>query len=343
MNTPSTPELDSWSAPPTYRDRGTGLTIFGVMQILAGALCALMVPVMLLGFVMSKKVSGVSTPMGSELIVITQYSIMAILLIVLGIGSVQAKRWAYGLSLILSYVWLIGGILGTVAITAIMPVAIKTGLRQAPGGQEPHTALMAVILTIVIGFLAIFLIVLPIVFLNFYSKKDVWETCRHRDPVERWTERVPLPVLAASLFFFASACMSLVSTLGARLFPFFGTYLVGIPAAIVLVVIAAVDFYLAGAFYKLQGPSWYLALAIRALLILSAAITTLRNDLMNAYVKLGMSSQELRVLNSNPITHSKAFLWFGLAYSLVFLGYLIWLKKYFNNSTVPQTAILASE
>ena len=343
MNMPYTPELNLGNSQPTYRDRSTGLTIFGVIQILAGLLCALMVPLMLLGFVMSKKVSGISAPMGSQFIAVTQYLILAILLIVLGIGSVQAKRWAYSLTLILSYVWLIGGVLGTIAITAIMPVAIKTSMHETPNGQEVPAAFMAVILTFAIGFLAIFLIVLPIVFLIFYRKQDVWETCRHKDPVERWTDRVSLPVLAASLFFFVSGCMSMLSALGARLFPFFGTYLVGISAAAMLVIVAAIDFYLAGAFYRIQTPGWYLAIAIRTLLILSAIITTLRNDLMNAYVKLGMSSQELRVLNSNPITHSKAFMWFGLTYSLIFLAYLIWLKKYFNNSTAPQTAVLASE
>jgi MFS family permease len=220
---------------------------------------------------------------------------------------------------------------------------MKLAMRQAPGGQEPPPVFMAVILTFAVIFLAIFLIVLPIIFLTFYRKKDVWETCRHKDPVERWTERAPLPILAASLFFLASGCMSIPAALVARLFPFFGTYLVGIPACIILVLMACADFYLAWAFYRVQLSGWYVALIVRVLAILSVIITTLRNDLMNAYVKLGMSSQELRVLNSSPITHSKALVWFGLTYGVLFLGYLIWLKKYFNNSGAPQTTILASE
>ncbi len=137
--------------------------------------------------------------------------------------------------------------------------------------------------------------------------------------------------------------MSFLSVMAARLFPFFGIYLVAIPAAIALVSVAAIDFYLARAFYRVLLAGWYAALATRGLLILSMAITTFRNDLMSAYVKLGMSSEQLRMMNSSPITHSKAIMWFGLSYSLIFLGYLVWLKKYFNNSGVPQPAILASE
>ena len=343
MNTPSTPDLKSWNAQPTYRDRSTGLTIFGVLQIMAGGLCALMVPLALFGFLMSKKIGGMSMPIGSQVAGVTEYLVAAIILIVLGIGSVQAKRWAYALSLILSYACLIGGILGTITITALLPVIMKTAMHQAPGGQQPPAALMAVILTISVAFLAIFMIVLPIIFLVFYRKKDVWETCRHRDPVERWTDRVPLPILAASLFFFANGCMTIFSVAASRLFPLFGIYIVGIPGAVALLIVAAVDFYLARAFYQIEPASWYVALAARVLLIASTLITTLRNDLMNAYVKLGMSSEQLRVLNSNPITHSKALVLFSLSYSLIFLGYLFWLKKYFNTASAPQTMILASE
>lgn len=347
MNMPPTPNLplmDSFvTSEPAYRDRSTGLIIFGVIQMAAGGLCALMVPLALFGFVMSKKVGGVSTPIGSQMIAMGEYLAAAVLLIALGIGATQAKRWAYTLTLVLSYVWLIGGILATVMITAVLPVIMKTAMHQAPNGNQLPTAFMAIFLTIAIAFLAFFLIVLPIIFLAFYRKKDVWETCRHRDPVERWTERAPLPVLAASLFLFASGCMSFLSVMAARLFPFFGTYLVAIPAAIALVSVAAIDFYLARAFYRVQLAGWYTALVVKGLLIVSMAITTFRNDLMSAYVKLGMSSEQLRMMNSSPITHSKAIMWFGLSYSLIFLGYLIWLKKYFNNSGVPQPAILASE
>lgn len=342
MNMPSTTGLSPENHQATYRDRSTGLTIFGLLQIIAGGFCALLVPLTLLGFVMSKKVGGVSAPIGSQLIVVTQYLAVAILLIVLGIGSIQARRWAYALSLILSYVWLIIGILSTIVITAVLPVVIKTAMHQAPG-KEPPAVFMALFLTVAIVFLAIFLIVLPIIFLTFYRKKDVWETCRHKDPVERWTERVPLPVLAASLLFFASGCMSILSALGARLFPFFGTYLGAIPAFIVLVTVASVDFYLVWAFYRVQSAGWYVALATRALMILSMAITIARNDLMSAYVKLGMSSEQLQMMNSSPMTHSKALMWFGLSYGLIFFGYLIWLKKYFKNASAPQVTVLASE
>ncbi len=343
MNTPSKPDINSWNPQSTYRDRSTGLTIFGVIQIIAGGLCALIVPMALLGFVLSKKVGGMSVPIASQVIGIAEYLIVAIILIVLGIGSIQAKRWAYALTLILSYVWLIGGILGTIAITAILPVTMRAAMHQAPGGNKPPTAFMAVFLTIAVVFLAAFMIVLPIIFLSFYRNQDVWETCRHRDPVERWTDRVPLPVLAASLLFFSGACMSLFSALGARLFPFFGTYLTGAPAFGLLIFVAAVGFYLAWAFYRVQFAGWCTAVVLRSLLVVSAIVTTLRNDLMTAYVKLGMSSDQLRIMNSSPLTHSKTFVWFGLSYSLVFLSYLIWLKKYFNNGSAPQAAILASE
>ena len=137
MNMPPTPNLpltntaSDFAPAASYRDRSTGLTIFGIIQILLGGFCALMCPLALFGLMMSRKISGISTPMGSQFLAIAWYVGLAAIFIALGIGSIQARRWAQALSLILSYIWLISGSLIVVLITAVMPIAMKMGLQQA--------------------------------------------------------------------------------------------------------------------------------------------------------------------------------------------------------------------
>src|SRR6185437_15618371 len=341
VNMPPTPNLPLMNMPsdfasaPSYRDRSTGLTIFGIIHILLGGFCALMCPLALFGLMMSRKISGISTPMASQYLGVLWYAFLAAIFITLGIGSIQARRWAHALSLILSYIWLIGGSLVVVLLTAIMPVAIRTAMHQG-GSKEVSAGAMAVILTIGIAFAALFLIALPIAFLVFYSKQDVRETCRQRDPVERWTDRCPLPVLAMSLLFAFTAFYYLATGVAKPLFPFFGVYLTGMRGTIGFLLIAALEAYFARAFFKLKPTGWWVAVLTRGLLLTSAVVTATRTSLMDAYVKMGMSSRELQQLNSNPLAHSKAILFFGLSFSLIFFGYLLWLKKYFKNPNAGQ-------
>jgi uncharacterized membrane protein len=333
---PPTPNLPLTNTPsdfapaPSHRDRSTGLAIFGIIQIALGGLCGFIVLFSLFGLMMSRKLTGISPSAGTQFLGVLWYAAFGIILGALGSGSIQARRWAHALSLILSYLWLICGVLSVVLITAIVPVAIRTGLHQTESKDVP-AGVMAVVLTIGIAFAALFLIVLPIIFLIFYSKQDVRETCRQRDPVERWTDRCPLPVLAMSLLFALAAFYYLVTGLAKPLLPFFGIYLVGIRGTIGLLLLAALEAYFARAFFQLKRVGWWIAVLTRGLFLISLAITIMRNNLMDAYVKMGMSSQQLQQLNSNPIVHSKAVLFFGLSFSLIFFGYLLWLKKYFKN------------
>src|ERR1700722_20449996 len=175
---------------PAYRDRGTGLVIFGVFQIILGLLAALMVPLVALGAFMSRLAPGGSMRPGQFLSGVASYAFIAVALVALGIGSVQMKRWARALTLVISCYWLITGVLITVLLTAMLPVTMRSALAQvqqnAPAGPSPQisTGVMAVILTLIIIFAAFFLIAVPVAFVIFYSRRDVAETVRHRDPIE---------------------------------------------------------------------------------------------------------------------------------------------------------------
>jgi preprotein translocase subunit SecG len=329
------------AAPPAYRDRSTGLVVFGIVEIIVGLLSGLMIPLAVLGAVVSRLNPGGGMRVGQIISGVSIYAFIAAGFLCLGIGSIQYKRWARALSLITSCYWLLSGTLLTVLMTAVLPLMMRTILQRQentnPGAsQEMTTGVMAVMLTFIIVFMAFFLIVLPIAFIVFYSRKDVAETCRHRDPVERWTDRSPLPVLGGSVVLAVGAVYLLVTAVTVPLFPFFGRYLYGISGAACLLGFAILDGSLAVAFYRLKSAGWWIAIFSLPVRLISMAITYGRADLMQAYSKMGLSDAQLQAYNSSPLSRSHVFLWWSLLSSIIIYAYLLWLKRYFKAESMPQ-------
>ena len=326
-----------------HADRSTGLAVFGIGQIILGLLTALMIPLVALGAVVSHLGPGGTMRPGQLLSAAATYGFLAAVFITLGIGSVQYRRWARALTLIISWYWLLMGALITVLLTAVMPVAMRTAMqaqqnRAGAPSAEISTGAMAVIVTLIIVFMAFFLVVVPIAYVVFYSRDDVAATCRDRDPVERWTDRAPLPVLGASVVFFVGALYFLIGGLTTPVFPFFGRYLTGLPGAACLLVVASIDGYLAVAMFRLKQTAWWIAVIALPLRLLSTVLTYLKADLMQAYVQMGRSEAELRVLEASPLLRGHVFLWWSLVSVIAFFGYVVWLKRYFKSST-PQAEI----
>jgi hypothetical protein len=327
-----------------YKDRSTGLMIFGVIQIILGLLAALFVPLMALGAFMSRLTPGAGKMHPGQFIgVVCVYGAIAVVFLCLGIGSVQMKRWARALTLVTSWYWLIAGALMTVLLTAVLPVMVQSMLRvqqsaTAPG-MDTSTGVIAIILTLVIVFAAFFLIVVPIAFVVFYSRNDVAETCRYRDPFERWTDRTPLPVLGASVVLAMQAMSSLVAGVTTPMFPFFGRYLFGVAAFTCFMLVTVLDAYFAVAIFRLRSAGWWLAIVAIPIRLISMALTFWRADLAEAYSKMGLSGQQL---NSNPILRNHVILWWSLLSVVIFYGYLIWLKQYFK-AQGPQIEALPAQ
>jgi hypothetical protein len=342
-------EATAVAAAPAYSDRSTGLTIFGIAQIILGLLAALMVPLIALSAFMSRLApGGVAMRPGQYISGSLTYIFAAVALITLGIGSVQMKRWARALTLVTSWYWLIMGILVTALLTAVLPVIMRSAMRaqeNAAGAPsaEVSAGVMAVILTLVIVFFAFFLVLVPIAFVVFYSRQDVAETCRHRDPVERWTDRAPLPVLGVSLIFFTGAMYMVLVGVTTPMFPFFGKYLTGFAGAACFLFMAALDLYLAIALFRLKSLAWWIAAITVPIRILSMALTYGRADLMQAYSKMGWSDSQMQKLNANPIVHSHVALWWSLVSMVVLWGYLVWLKRFFKTSVAPQAEALPAQ
>jgi len=334
---------------PQYTDRSTGLVVFGVFQIILGLLAALMIPMVGLGAFVSRLAPGGGMRPGQIVSALATYGFIAGVLVALGIGSIQTRRWARALTLIISWYWLIVGALVTVMLTAVMPVALRTGLqaqRSLPNAPPAalSTGVMAVVITFIIVFAAFFLIVVPLAFVIFYGRSDVAATCRDHDPVGRWTDRAPLPILGATIVFFVGALYSFTVGVTSPVFPFFGRYLTGLPGTACFLVLAALDAYLSVGFFRLKTSAWWIGIISVPLRVFSMALTFARADLMQAYSKMGFSDAQVNALNANPVLRSHVLLFWSLISMVLFSGYLVWVRRYFQMRRVePQSSVLPAQ
>src|SRR5580765_758210 len=154
--------------PPQFKDRRTGLIVFGILQIVLGAFCLLVIPLMIAGQMMAGRMGGGSPQFRMILPAILMYGLMAAIFLTLGIGSIRARRWARAFSLILGWSWLLMGALGFVVYAFIVPKVISKGAPGAANLPESAKLIIIVVAMVVIG---LAFVILPLALVLFYRSK----------------------------------------------------------------------------------------------------------------------------------------------------------------------------
>ena len=279
-----------------FNDRKTGLVVFGILEILLGTICALLVPLMLLGAIVSQFVEGESpaAPLSANMIVpgILFYVLLAVWFIWMGTGSIRARRWARALLLVSSSIWLVSGIGGLVAVLFVMPAMYE---HMAETGKIPQQ--MATIMTyVMIAFMAVIYLIIPGILVAFYSSKHVKATCEHRDPHVRWTDKCPLPVLAVSVMFAVAAGSILSMGFYQWAIPFFGRILDGSQGLFVVVVIALLMVYISWGTFRLRIMAWWLATLAIVAWSASVVITFSRISFWTLYERMNFPKEQIDMM-----------------------------------------------
>ena len=330
MNETNLPPIEP-VAPPAYKDRSTGLIVFGILTVLLGGLCGLLVLLMLVTQTIAAKAPNAppANPMGI-MMVVSIYGGLAVALIWLGIGSIQKRRWARALLLIFSWSWLIMGIF----ITAIMPFFMAKVFANLPPdaktGQPvmPPAAITGMVVSMTIFFLVFFVLV-PAVWVFFYNSRHVKATCEARDPVPRWTDACPLPVLGFVLWTWVAVPMMLLMPLtGMAVMPCFGMFIIGLPAGLFCVVVAAIWGWSGWWLYRLDARGWWLILVAMVLFVVSSLLTYAHHDLIEMYQLQGLPPAQIDQIQKMGLLAGNRMNWMMALWSLPFLGYLLFIKKY---------------
>jgi hypothetical protein len=327
--------VESTPLPMPYKDRSAGLLIFGILTILLGCLAGLFVPLMLIGQAMSAKATGTAAPISTILPAVFIYGILAVALVWLGIGSIKARRWARALLLIFSWSWLVMGLFVLVFMAFLVPKMLANLPANGTTGQPaaPQAAMVGEMIGMFLVFGVAF-VILPAVWTFFYNSRHVKATCETRDPVTRWTDACPLPVLGFCLWLLFGVPMLLIMPLaGHGVMPFFGMFLTGVPGTLLCLVVAAIWSYAAWSLYKLDQRGWWLILIALCVFMLSALLTFARHDLIEMYQLMGYPQAQIEQMQKSGLLVGNRMTWLMAFSVLPFLGYLLFIKRFLRGKS----------
>jgi hypothetical protein len=312
---------------PVFKDRRTGLVIYGIFEIIGGVLCAVFIPLMILGQVLSQGRTGAEPQYRLILPGLAVYAALAVLLVVLGIGSIRARRWARTFGLILGWSWLLTGSIGLITYAFVLPKILAT---VSVGGPTVPPVAKLVILIVGLAFSAVLMVLIPLAVVLFYRSPHVRATCEAHDPIIRWTDKCPLPVLGLSLWLAAGAAsMLLMPVVYSGAAPFFGVLLSGIAGMIFYLCMAISFGLLARGIYRLAPGAWWVVLALCVLLGISNVLTFARIDPREMYRLMGYSKAQLQQLQGLNILNSDWIACLSGLSILPMLGYLLYVRRFF--------------
>src|SRR5262245_58905710 len=190
--------------PPNFKDRGTGLVGLGIFEILLGLVCVLFAGFMLLGQAMLARNAGTAMSLRMLAPALLIYLGLAVVFVWLGIGSIQCRGWARALMLIIAWCWLSIGIIAVPFMAVFLPRSLTNATQK--GAALPPGFMIGIIIFQLL-FMSVLLVALPAALVFFHRSPHVKATCEMRDPVNRWTDACPLPVLGVALMLWFGAAM----------------------------------------------------------------------------------------------------------------------------------------
>lgn len=293
------------------RDRSGGLRIFGAIQIAAGVLFAGMSFLVLAGRFVTR--NQTAEP-------VTLYLFISAAFITLGIGSVRGRRWARALTLVESSSMVAFGLLGGPFIVWMVSRVLSAEPSLSGRGASFGCAVLAPLV-----FILFLLILLPLAFLLFYARRDVRATVERLDPEPGWTDRRPLPVVAAAVLF-GSAAVGWLPALWTPVIPVPGAILTGNTARAVVLAVVLGCIAIAWGLYRGTRGAWLAALAFS---IGGSAfwLWTLRDlDLLALQGAMGASEQELALMRRVDLR--PGFTVLTAVTAAAWTGFLFWVRRF---------------
>lgn len=312
---------DAVAAP--YRNRRGGLIFFGLLELAIGALCLLFLAFGVFAFVMASNTPGAPALRPGQMIAsLSLYLVAGVVLVILGIGSIMARRWARDLSLITAWAWLIGGVVTATAMFMVVP-------RFLPPDQAGMTAVMT---CLTIAF-ALFGVAIPLALILFYRSPNVRATCLELDPQPRWTERVPLPLLGLSMWMALSA-VSMIAAASYAVLPLGRQIIIGPIAVVVDCVLGLILVYVSWGLYMRKLVAWWTGMAWSVITGIYGLLVfrNLDYEKLTAAMHLPKTPgvPDLAAIYRNPW-----FVGWIAVFWAAYFGYFVFVRRYFRK-TAPE-------
>lgn len=288
-----------------HRDRHLVLRALGLVLLLAGIACAFLGPIELHVFTLFSEGGRFhyegfrfgSFMFGNIALQVVGYYLAAAILVPLGYGHLQLRRWARSLALALLWTWLLLGA-PLLIVLFFMTVSVKS---FTPAGGLAFVVLLA----------ASYLL-LPWLGIRWYNGRNVRRTFEARDPVRTSLDSRPLPILVICLLdlFFLVALH--VPLLFGGTFPAFGTLLGGLEGTYLTDATVLVLAVLLWGTWQQRRWAWWGSAAYYGLLATTWLVTFAQTTYAELLAWLPLAPTELDALEGIPLRGYEVGLFAGL-------------------------------
>jgi hypothetical protein len=310
-------------APPTVKDRKPGLIGCGIVHVLLGLLfigvSVLMVVTLTLA---GGSAARPAVPKGTLLYSTLLYLALAALFVVLGIGSLRARRWAPPLILVTSWGWLLTGIMGGAVMGFMLPQMFAAMPDDQPGAKAMAMGCMS------IG-LGLFGIALPLAFVLFYRSRHVKATVERLDPVPRWTDRQPVPLLLFACWMFFGAVSTLLSSFMYRALPIGGIVLRGWPVFAFMASMATLLFWIGVGTLRRWRSAWWAAVVLLAIGLAWGALFLTSTDPSAMYEAMGVPPDPQSAAIATAMYSSPYFYGLMGIVWIAYVAFVLYIRRYF--------------
>lgn len=251
----------------------------------------------------------------------------------LGIGSLLMKRWAQKILLALGWMWLATTALSFIALLGAAPMFSEMFRVVTSGGGAPGSVEL---IFVAYGLMGLGINLVPgIVLVLIYSLRDVRLTVRHRDPVVRWTDAIPVPLLALWTLLVTGACYVTAISIGLGDIIWLPLGIQGIFGTFVGVVFGALLGLAAWLVAKLNPLGWWITVSLTVFATFLSIYSVLTFDVWLIIDQLELPELVTTKIQEfsteiDRVSQSIRGTWLPfLVYGCGLLGLLVWLKQYF--------------
>jgi hypothetical protein len=296
------------AVPPPFKSRRGWLIVFGIIEILIG--CSFLLMILLSAFAFfgptaarmppNAMAAGPFSRTGLMVLVGAQYGFMAAIFFTGGMGSILGKNWARIYMLVVSGLWLTFGVMTTLVMVFLVPTIMRQQTAKVPATIQHAVVVGMIAFTVSLG------VVLPAIFLFFYSRKSVKDTCRRQNVVDvpsTAAMKAPgLPVLLAILGGWeALSALSVLAIVFVRVTLVFGVVVHGAAAVLIILVHAVLSGYAGWLFFRRDLLGWKIALAKNGFWLVSALVTLFRQpDVTPLFREMGYNQPAFSIYERFP-------------------------------------------
>jgi hypothetical protein len=261
---------------PAWRDRSRALVGYGWLLIVSGSLCLLFVLLTTAIVLLAPPTAG--APAAGRALVFNAvfYTAVGVALIVLGVGSIRARRWARSLALVVAWCWFALGLCSLLLLAIMLP-------RVFAASAVPSSAFTCGIV-LVVGGVGVLMVALPLLLALFYRREDVRRTVEARDPSPSWTDALSPTMLAVFLALVVGGFAAFAAIPTSEAFPIFGVIVTGMTARLLVVAFGVLSFLLAWGTWRRSPLAWWGLVLLQVVALVN--LFALRRVDMAEYMRL---------------------------------------------------------